>query len=426
MKTRRDLGIAAASQIAYKALGFAVLAMLARQLSTEDYGKLMFSLSLCLVTATITDLGSSQELLRRVAARPTGARRRAGVVLGARIALIGLYLVLVNTWVALTKRDVLPIVAAISLYAAAREIYHSYSALALGLRRIGDTVAAFGAKLVTLTGGIAIGVALNQSLRWMVGCYLASAAVLVLVSRALARRRVGPIPIRIRVRRLSRIFGRSLVLFALTIAMQAHFGLGTILLGYLAPYAEVARYEVAAKLLEATQSIVRPMSLIFLPVCAELASRARWEELRKMFGRMFAVTALIGVVAVAAIVLLAAAIIPIVYTSRYDGSVQVLRVLALAVPGLLLAGVGCLAATAMHRERDALAVMAAGVVANVVLGLWAIPRFGAIGTARVMVITQTFVGIGLAFQAFRALAARERTGVAGLPGIETPLEAFDD
>ena len=46
-KVRRDLLIAFASQLAFKILGFVVLAVMARLLSQAEYGKLMFALTLC-------------------------------------------------------------------------------------------------------------------------------------------------------------------------------------------------------------------------------------------------------------------------------------------------------------------------------------------------------------------------------------------
>ena len=46
-KIRRDLLIAFASQLGFKILGFAVLAVMARLLSPAEYGKLMFALTLC-------------------------------------------------------------------------------------------------------------------------------------------------------------------------------------------------------------------------------------------------------------------------------------------------------------------------------------------------------------------------------------------
>ena len=61
-RTRRHLLIAFSSQLGFKLLGFAVLALMARGLSQAEYGKLMFALTLCGVTVLVTDLGASTDL----------------------------------------------------------------------------------------------------------------------------------------------------------------------------------------------------------------------------------------------------------------------------------------------------------------------------------------------------------------------------
>jgi O-antigen/teichoic acid export membrane protein len=149
-KTRRDLLTAFISQLGFKLLGFAVLALMARQLSQADYGKLMFALTLCGVTVLVTDLGASTDLSRRVAAAPAGARRRLEAVLSARLPLLAAYLVLLPAWTALTKPDALAVVAAIAVFGVCRDVYRSYSSLFLGLHRVGDTIIAFGSSLIVL------------------------------------------------------------------------------------------------------------------------------------------------------------------------------------------------------------------------------------------------------------------------------------
>ena len=146
-KIRRDLLIAFASQLAFKVLGFAVLAVMARLLSQAEYGKLMFALTLCGVTVLVTDLGASTDLSRRVAAAPGGARRRLEAVLSARLPLLAAYLVLLPAWVAVTKPDALAVAAAIAVYSVCKDVYRTYSSLFQGLHRIGYTVVAFGASL---------------------------------------------------------------------------------------------------------------------------------------------------------------------------------------------------------------------------------------------------------------------------------------
>lgn len=425
-QTRRDLLIAFVSQFGYKILGFAMLALMARGLSQTDYGKLMFALSLCAMTVPVTDLGASTDLARRVAAAPAGARRRLEAVLSARVPLAAAYVVLMSAWVAVTKPDVLGVTLAIALFSVCRDLYRSYSSLFLGLKQVGYTVVAFGSSLVVLVGLVALGVETGAGLGWMTAAHVWSGLVLLAVAAAIARLRIGPIRLQWSWRRLKRVFGGGVWLFVLSLASLAHFAADTVMLGYLQPYEQVARYQAAAKLLEASQFVVRPLTLILLPVCAALASRQQWSELRRLMHEMFAGMAVLGVAAWAFVALFAMPIVRIVYTAAYDDSVGVLRVLYLSVPGLYIATVAMLLASSTLREKRAVFIMAAGVALNVALNLVAIPRYGALGAAWVTVVSQTFVALWLLGDAYRSVARHPRTTLEPARQLEAAIALRDD
>jgi O-antigen/teichoic acid export membrane protein len=417
-KSTRDLAIGFGSQTVFKLLGFIVLALLARQLSQDDYGKLMFALSLTGVAVLLTDLGASNDLIRRVAAAPDEARRRIEGVLSARLPLMAAYFVFVCAWVGLTKPELLPVVASIAVYAALKDSYRSYASLFLGLHRIAYTVVAFGVHLLVLVMAIALGTALNRGLPWMTGSYLLAGLVLLGVSAYIARRSVGPLRLRFGWSLMKSVFGGSMFLFALGVLSQLQLSAGTLMLGYMTPYAEVARYEVAARLLEASQFMVRAVTLILFPICVALAAKGRWDELRVLTHKMLAGVTGLGLATSGVTGLLAAWIIRIVYTSAYDESAVVLRVLYLGVPGLYVATIGTFLAASMHREKRAVLAMAIGVALNIALNLWVIPRHGALGAAWVSVFSQSLVAVWLTFDAYAGLAR----GVRALPGEKPPLE----
>lgn len=425
-KTRRDLLIAFASQFCFKILGFGLLALMARALSQAEYGKLMFALTLCEVTVLVTDLGASADLSRRVAAAPAGARRRLEAVLSARLPLVAAYLVFLPVWVAVTKPDALAVAAAIAVYVVLKDVYRTYSSLFLGLRRVGYTVAAFGTSLVVLVTAVAVGAMSDAGLAWMTGAYVLSGMVLLGVAATITRLKIGPIRLRCGWRRMQRVFRGSVWLFILSIAGLVHFAADTVMLGYLQPYEQVARYQAAAKLLEASQFVVRPLTLILLPVCAALAARQQWDDLRRLMHKMFAGMAVLGVAAWGFVALLAVPVIRIVYTAAYDESAEVLRVLYLSVPGLYIATVAMLLASATMREKRAVLIMATGVTLNVALNLVAIPRYGALGAAWVTVISQTFVGLWLIGDAYRTVARHPRLALEHERQLETALALRND
>ncbi len=424
-KTRSDLAIGFGSQLVYKALGYVVLALLARQLTQQDYGKLMFTLSLCTVAVLLTDLGASQNLMRMVAASPRGARRRTSEMLAARLPLMAVYLAAINAWVLLTKPELAPMTVAISLFAMCRDLHKSLASLLLGLRRITDTVISFGGHMLLLAAGVSLGVWWRQSLPWMVGCYVASGAMLLVISICLVRSRVGPLRLRCRPHIMRRVFGQSVYLFGLSVMTLVHFSADTLMLGYLQPYAEVARYEAAAKLLEASQFIVRPITMILFPLCTELAAACEWRRLQQLLRRMLVGTTVVGMAACAGVALLAGWIIRIVYTQAYDDSADVLRVLYLSVPGLYVATVGTFLAASMHSEKRALVALVSGVVMNVTLNMWAIPRWGALGAAWVTVASQTAIALWLAAEAIKTVSEHRQIDEQEGVDLEQAMEMQD-
>ncbi|MDH3222528.1 MAG: oligosaccharide flippase family protein [Gemmatimonadota bacterium] len=399
-KPRLDLVVAFGSQAGYKFLGFLVLAMLARALTHADYGLLMFSISLAMLAASLTDLGISQDLVRRAAADPDGALRRAGTVLSARMPLLATYVVVVNVWVALTKPDAWPVVAAVSVYGIGLEINRTICALFVGLRRITESVRVFSPGLLTLVLVIALGSALDAGLPWMVGAYVLAGLVLGPRAIHMANSRVGALRIRWRTRNLSKLFAGALPLFAMTMMAVLYIYADTLMVGYLRSYDEVAKYEAAARLFEASQFLIRPFVLILFPICAQLAAREDWGQLRRTLRLSLAGAAGLGIAACIGIGLLADAVIRVVYTSTFAESAAVLRVLFVAAPSLYLATVGMFMAASLHLDRIAMFAVAAGVGLNIVLNAMWIPDHGALGAAWSTVASLSFSALALGVMAF--------------------------
>ena len=290
--------------------------------------------------------------MRRVAARPRAALRRASAAFSARLPLVAVYFVAVNVWVALTKPDLLPVTIGIAAFVALKDLYRTHASLFLGLHRIASTIFAFGAGLFVLATGVVLGATLDRSLGWMVGCYVLSGMVTLAVAWRITRVTVGPLRLRFKPRLLRLELGRSALLFTLTAMSLVHFSADTLMLGYLRPYEDVATYEASARLLEASQFLVRPLTMILFPICTQLATAGEWGELRGLLHRMFAGVSAVALIAIGVVALLADTIVRIVYTSVYDDSAPVLRVLYLSVPGFYAASVGAFLAAAMHGRGE--------------------------------------------------------------------------
>jgi len=412
-KTRRDLALSLGSQIAFKLIGFATIALLARHLSQEDFGRLTFALAVCAAGILFTDLGLCADLVRKISAQPETARERVERTLSARIPLLVAFLVLVNALMAATKPELLPITLGIAAFAAFKDAYRSYASAFIARRRIDRSIVCFGlGSLLTLAGVFAAKL-WEFGMAWVVVSYsLGGFAMLALAARAF-RRLFG----RIRARaswRLTRTYAFSaLGLFALTGLASLHFSVDTVALGYLGDYRQVAAFEAAARLYEAAQFAVRPLALIMFPVCAKLASARLWPELVPLLSKMYLGAAVLGVAAWGGVALLAAPVVAFVYSEQFLDSASILRILYLSAPGLFLASVGIFVSASLHREVHACIAMSVGLAAKIGVNLWAIPAYGPTGAAAVNLGTQTLIAAYLVSDSYRFVVSKRHAAESG-------------
>ena len=58
---------------------------------------------------------------------------------------------------------------------------------------------------------------------------------------------------------------------------------------------------------------IRPVALIFFPICVGLAARHEWPDLRRLFGKLTRTSLLFGAAATLFVVLVAGRLIPLVF-----------------------------------------------------------------------------------------------------------------
>lgn len=402
-RTRHDLVLSFGSQIAYKAIGFAILALLARYLTKTGFGEWMFALSLAGVLVLFTELGTTNHLIRQVASAPGRALRATGEVLTMRLALFAAYMATICVFTALFKPGLFALVVIAALYMGLKDLYRTFAGLFLGLKRIEWAIVAFGASILALLAWVAAAIALDAGARVALWGYGVSGGLAILLGWILTRQKIGRIELGWEPAGLSRVVKGSFVIFLLIVLEFVHFKFDTLMLGFLRSYAEVAVYEAGAKLLEASQSLIRPVTLIFYPICAELVSNASWGPLSALYRRMTWAAGGLGAGIALLVMAVASVIIPIVFGPAFERAIPVLRVLYLAVPGLYVATIASFVLLSMHRERVAVAVLAGGVVLNVGLNAVVIPRWGALGAAWATAASQSIIALGLCWSTARSL-----------------------
>ena len=196
---------------------------------------------------------------------------------------------------------------------------------------------------------------------------------------------------------------QSLPIFAVTLLDTVHFKADTIMLGFMKPLTAVASYDAAYRLFEVSRLAIRPVALIFFPICVGMAARHEWPQLRALFGKLTRTSFLLGGAATLAVVAIAGLLVPLAFGSKYADSIPLVRVLYLTAPVLFTGLLAVSLIHTLHLERYAIRAAIGCIIANVTLNAIAIPRWGPLGCAWNTVITQTMWTVWLGRILYRHL-----------------------
>ncbi len=412
MKTKRDLMLATSSQLAEKLVNYGMLALLARAYDKVEMGVFFYALVLAELGSLVAQLGTNEHLVRSVAAEPEKANESLGEVVGLRlISTAGIFTAL-NAFVAVWRPESLAITALTTMYVMVRNLYFAYGAFFVAQRRISLRVWTLILSQLAMLAVAAAAFVFQFDFLPTLGLFVGVNVVLVALAWGVARRVFGPAPIHFHLRRMSNVVKASAGLFMLAVLSLLRFKVDTLMLGVLpvfdgeGPEIQVARYESAYKIFEASRFLVRPAVLIYLPICAALFAQAKWAKLGQKLFRLYAAALLGGLVMAGGVIAVAPWLMVTLYGEAYADATPVLRVLFLTVPVMYLGFVGQFMANAMHLERRAVWVSVACLVFNVLANAWVIPRYGAEGAAWTTLATEALSMAGLTALVFRRLIYR--------------------
>jgi O-antigen/teichoic acid export membrane protein len=147
------------------------------------------------------------------------------------------------------------------------------------------------------------------------------------------------------------------------------------------------------------------VTLVIFPACAALAAAGARGEVRRLAWPTLAVAGSLGC-GLAILGILAAPLLQAVLLGPdYAHVVPLLRLLMLAVPGLLLGGAAGYVVVALGLEGRALVVAAAALALHAALATWLIPAWGAAGAAAALATALIVSALGMAAVCAQALRA---------------------
>lgn len=394
-KVRTDLGLAVSVELVQKLVAYVVIVLLARYLDKARMGEFFFAATASMIFAMPAQLGTSKYLVRTVSEDPDGAQRALSSVLALRLPLVLLSFLALVGLTALLRPDVLVVMALTAAYTLIGDLYFSFGATFVGLRRMklrfATAAAGHLALLAVVVLGVRSGASLPQILTGWIGANLVALGAAALVMRV----RIGSVRIRWDPAEALNITRESWPFFLLAVLGLIQFKIDTVMLFFLGTATAVANYESAYKLLEVSRIAVRPLSLIFFPIAARMVVREEWDDMRRLVRRLLVGVGGLGLLATVGMAIVAGFVVPLIWGARYVDAVPIVKVLYLTVAPLYIGFVCSFVAYALHLERETLRALTAAAVLNVVLNLVAIPLAGPIGAAWTTLATELFIAAWL-------------------------------
>jgi PST family polysaccharide transporter len=404
-KVRTDLGLAVSIEVVQKIVAYVAIVLLARYLDKARMGEFFFAATASAIFAMPAELGTSRYLVRAVAEDPFDVEDAVSRVLALRLPLVVLsFLVLVGLTAAF-RPDVLVVMVLTAAYTLIGDLYFSFGAVFVGLRRMKLRFVTAAAGHLTLLAVVVTGVSSGASLPRILAGYVGASLVALGCAALAMRLRIGRVRVRLDCAASLAVARESWPFFLLAVLGLVQFKIDTVMLFLLGSATAVANYESAYKLLEVSRVAVRPLSLIFFPIAARLVVQDRWDELRRLLRRLVAGAGGAGLLATVLVAAAAGFVIPMIWGARYVEAVPLLRVLYLTAAPLYVGFVCSFTAYALHLEHATLRVLALAAALNVALNAVAIPVAGPVGAAWTTLATELFIAVRLVAIVRRRLAA---------------------
>ncbi|RJQ47066.1 MAG: flippase [Gaiellales bacterium] len=419
-RVARNISYLFVYQALSRLLGLVINVVLARKLADAGYGRYSVILVVVMIAGMAADFGSANIIVREVSRR----REKANQVLASALLLRGLTTVMVAlaVLVILLAGGVggdyfLPLMIATlsiiptSLSTAIEAGFQGFERM--DLSALADVIF----SLVLTAAGVAV-LYSGGGIAAMTVVYLAASCVRLgyssLFYRRLDRERGGWSVTRESFAHLAR---ESFPVLYWQLISLAYYKVDILLLEWLRDDAEVGRYAAAYKLFEIPVMFGWLAVHALLPVMSRFQNTSK-EKLFTLFEKTLKYIWVTGLGAAIMMVALSAPVIRLLFPPEFEPSVDILRVLGLAVPfmvGTTLFGNLYIALGVQGRMAKWSLL---SLAANVGLNLLFIPAYGAIGAA----MTTLFADV-LSFVVFYGFCAYFLRGVRLREVFAAPLAA---
>jgi O-antigen/teichoic acid export membrane protein len=384
------------SEATARALAFVLVAVAARWLGPEDFGRYAFAVGLAELLKLFLDLGTHPLLVREVAASPSRLRGQLRVTLRAKgLLVIGVLAVMVLLGLGTGYRaDMRPVVAVALVAMVLNSYAELWQAVFKGLERMSlVALARFVHAVVRVGIGVVVVIA-GGGLAGLIAVYVASALVHMVLSNCLVRPAVRGHAVGGDPPGLGELIGEAAPLSLVIIFVTLYSSLGRVFIHLMRSDAEVGWYDAAYRFVGSLGVVASVVSQVALPAMSRLWRKddAGFDQVvEKSFKFLVSLALPLGVGGT----LLAPQLVRFLYGEAYDPASGALAVLVWVVAAVFLSSVFYHLLIATRRQRLLAALTGTGALVNVLLNLILVPRLGFMGAAVSGLITEAGILVGV-------------------------------
>jgi len=389
--TLRNLFYLYAVQAANYLFPLITLPYLTRVLGPEGFGKLALAQAVSQYLYIVLEYGFSLSATREVAKwrdRPEALRGILGGVLGAR-ALLSLPAVgtaLLALYLFAPLRGELGLIGGGFLLALGMSLSPVW--FFQGMERMGFVaLMEFFVRLLA-TVGIFCLVRSPAQMAWPLYIQAVASFVLGFAGLAWAASFVG-----LRWPRFGEAWGwlrRGFSLFLFRSVVSLYTTANVLLVGLFLPPAQVALYAGAEKLSKALIPMWDPFNRLFLPRFSYLLEKSP-KDASRLARRVGRIMLLLGLIAAGVLMYGSPFLVRLLLGPGYEGAVLLMRVLAWLLPLIALSTFLSMWMLAQRMDRSFTIITFIAGLLNVSLGFLTVPRYGALGMAWVVVLSEAWV-----------------------------------
>ncbi|MBI3088703.1 MAG: flippase [Candidatus Colwellbacteria bacterium] len=379
-------------EIAGRILRFFIIIYAARVLGRDGFGIFSYLTSLAAILTVFSDIGLSSVVIREVTKQPQRKDNYFATAFSIKLILTVLgFLIIIFIAPHVTKleisRTLIYLIGLLFIFDSLRR-FGSSLFRAVERMELEAFVNIITQAIIVLIGFAAL--LMVASVESLAAAYAAGDGAGLIVTAYILRRDVKNIFSSFEKKLL-----KPIIHAAWPLSLAATFGvlivnLDTVIIGWFRSAAEVGDYAAAQKPIAFLYLLPALVTGAFFPVLARLADKDN-KRFRHVLEKGLGLVFLFAIPITIGIILTAPDIINLFYGSKYAAAAAPLRILALTLLAVFPVGMIINAVFAYNRQSELVPLWSLGLLIDIGLSILLIPRWGIVGAAWAVFITQLII-----------------------------------